>query len=307
MAEPSGGRRGLGRGLSALLDEADAPLVVEAPPGEAVIGLAGVREAPIELLRRNPDQPRRFFDEEALEELAESVRQKGLLQPILVRPAPGAPGEFQIVAGERRWRAAQRANLHVVPIVVRELDDLDVLEIGIIENVQRVDLNPLEEAQSYKILMDRFGRTQDMIAQSVGKSRSHVANILRLLSLPDTVREHLTAGRLTSGHARAIASAPEPGRLAEMIVDRGLSVRQAEALAREAQDRPDSAVRKPVKAPAYKDPNIAALEQDLGDVLGYVVEIIAADERGEVRVKFESIEQLDDICRRLSQLEPRLP
>jgi ParB family chromosome partitioning protein len=306
MAEPSGGRRGLGRGLSALLDEADAPLVVEAPPGEAVPGLSGVREAPIELLRRNPDQPRRFFDEEALEELAESVRQKGLLQPILVRPAPGAPGEFQIVAGERRWRAAQRANLHVVPIVVRELDDLDVLEIGIIENVQRVDLNPLEEAQSYKILMDRFGRTQDMIAQSVGKSRSHVANILRLLSLPDTVREHLTAGRLTSGHARAIASAPEPGRLAEMIVDRGLSVRQAEALAREAQDRPDAA-RKPAKVPVYKDPNITGLEQDLSQLLGYRVEILAAGERGEVRVQYETIEQLDDICRRLSQLEPRLP
>src|SRR4051812_4202339 len=177
MAEPNP-RRGLGRGISALIGESE-PLAGE--------GAEPPREAPIELLRRNPDQPRRHFDEAELEELAASIREKGVLQPILVRPAPNAPGEYQIVAGERRWRAAQRAGLHEAPILVRELDDLDVLEIAIIENVQRADLNPLEEATAYRSLMERFGRTQDAVAQVVGKSRSHVANAVRLLSLPDEV------------------------------------------------------------------------------------------------------------------------
>lgn len=196
----SEGRRGLGRGLSALLGEVDsAPAQA---PGETS---GNSREAPIELIRRNPDQPRRTFREDDLVELSDSIREKGVLQPILVRPAPGAPGEYQIVAGERRWRAAQRAGLKTIPIMIRELDDLAVLEIGIIENVQRADLNALEEALSYKVLMDKFGRTQEAIAQTVGKSRSHVANTLRLLALPEAVQSYLTSGELTAGHARAIA------------------------------------------------------------------------------------------------------
>ncbi len=291
-------QRGLGRGLAALLGEADAA-AVEAT-GVAAPAPAGVREIPIELIRRNADQPRRTFDEAELEELASSVRERGVLQPILVRPAPGADGEYQIVAGERRWRAAQRAGMRAVPAVVRTLDDIEVLEIGIIENVQRADLNPLEEAQAYRALIDRFGRTQDAVAQTVGKSRSHVANALRLLALPQTVREHLAAGRLSAGHARAIAAAPDPERLAQRIVERGLSVRDAEALARESVRSPSPDA--PARAPSIpkRSPDTAALESDLSDLLGLKVEILDRRGRGEVRVHYGSLEQLDEVCRRLS-------
>jgi ParB family chromosome partitioning protein len=221
MVEPAG-RRGLGRGLSALLDEGvvaetalrDTAKADQPPPSPG-------QDIPIELIRRNPDQPRRHFDETELEELADSIRQRGIISPILVRPAPGAPGEYQIVAGERRWRAAQRANLHAVPAIVRALDDGEVAEISIIENVQRADLNPLEEALGYKTLIDQFNRTQDAVAKVVGKSRSHVANALRLLALPEAVREHLISGRLSAGHARAVAAAPDPSGLAQTIVKDG--------------------------------------------------------------------------------------
>ena len=303
-------RRGLGRGLAALLGEEDAVVAVSPAAGEPRASGRSTTEAPVELLRRNPDQPRRSFDEAEIEELAASVREKGVLQPILVRPAPGAPGEWQIVAGERRWRAAQRAGLHVVPILVRDLSDLDVLEIGIVENVQRADLNPLEEAAGYKALMDRFGRTQSEVAQVVGKSRSHVANALRLLELPGGVLEHVTAGRLSSGHARAIAAAPDPHRLAETIVARGLSVRQAEALARSANDRPEPPPRVAPRAstrtsgtPASalpKDVDIAAIEHDLSLLLGLTVEIDVRGSGGEVRVGYRTLEQLDEVLRKLS-------
>ncbi len=291
------GRRGLGRGLSALLGEVD-------PPGEAQVSPEGThvsQQAPIELLRRNPDQPRRMFGEAELAELTESVRERGVLQPILVRPAPGAVGEFQIVAGERRWRAAQRAGLHVVPILVRPLDDAEVAEIGIIENVQRTDLNALEEAQGYRLLLERFGRTQEAIAKTVGKSRSHVANALRLLNLPAVVREHLEAGRLTAGHARAIAAAPDPERLARIIVDGDLSVRQAEALSRKV----DEAAPEPAKPRSHlkaraKDADTQALEQDLSEALGLKVEIADRGGVGEVRVRYATLEQLDGLCQRLS-------
>ena len=292
-------RRGLGRGLSALLGESSSPVA----EGATVAG-GGPQQTPVELLRRNPDQPRRHFGETELDELTESVREHGVLQPILVRPAPGAPGEFQIVAGERRWRAAQRAGLHVVPVLVRSFDDAEVAEIAIIENVQRADLNPLEEAQGYKALMERFGRTQDAISKTVGKSRSHVANALRLLSLPGVVREHLEAGRLTAGHARAIATSPDPERLARTIVDGDLTVRQAEALARKANgvEEPDAAPRagKPVRAPPAKDADTHALEQDLSESLGLSVEILDRNGSGEVRVRYASLEQLDNLCQRLS-------
>jgi ParB family chromosome partitioning protein len=299
MAEQQAGRRGLGRGLSALLGEADPALTSGPPAGvqtDAIEGLTA-REAPIELLRRNPEQPRRHFDETDLEELAASIKEKGILQPILVRPAPGAAGEYQIVAGERRWRAAQRAGLHVVPILVREFDDLDVLEIGIIENVQRADLNPLEEALGYKALIDKFGRTQDVVALTVGKSRSHVANMLRLLNLPESVRDHLAQGRMSIGHARAIATAPDPEALAESIVKHGLSVRQAEQLARKSLDRPAPAPRASRSA---RDADSAALEHDLAEALGLEVELIDRNGRGELRIRYQTLEQLDEVCRRLT-------
>ncbi len=291
-------RRGLGRGLSALLDEA-AEVAVS---GEGAGPVTGVYEAPIELLHRNPDQPRRDFSEADIDELAASIREKGVLQPILVRPLPDHPGEFQIVAGERRWRAAQRAGLRQMPVVVRELDDLEALEIAIIENVQRADLNAIEEALGYKALMERFGRTQDAVAQTVGKSRSHVANALRLLGLPEAVQLELRAGRLTSGHARAIAAAPDPATLAREVVERGLSVRDTEALARRAQgggDRPRPSAKP--SSGAEKDADTRALEEDLADVLGLRVDIHDRGGAGELRISYATLEQLDDLCQRLTR------
>jgi ParB family chromosome partitioning protein len=296
MAE-TGGRRGLGRGLSALLGE--AALSDEAGSGPGSSTASPAREAPVELLRRNPDQPRRYFPDAELEDLARSVREKGVLQPILVRPAPGVAGEYQIVAGERRWRAAQRAGLRQVPIVVREdLDDLDVLEIGVIENVQRADLNPLEEALAYLTLMDKFGRTQEQVAETVGKSRSHVANAVRLLSLPESVHALMVEGKLSAGHARAIAASPEAAKLAERIVAGGLSVRQAEALARSAPTSP-KIVRPPQET--RKDSDTHALEQDLSLALGLAVEIAHRGGSGSVTIRYATLEQLDDLCRRLSR------
>ncbi|PZR31991.1 ParB/RepB/Spo0J family partition protein [Caulobacter segnis] len=292
MAE---GRRGLGRGLSALLGE------VEAAPAQAPGDpSAGSRDAPIELLKRNPDQPRRTFREEDLEDLSNSIREKGVLQPILVRPAPGAPGEYQIVAGERRWRAAQRAGLRSVPIMVRELDDLAVLEIGIIENVQRADLNVLEEALSYKVLMERFERTQDAIAQTIGKSRSHVANTLRLLALPEEVQSYLVSGELSAGHARAIAAAADPVGLAKQIIAGGLSVRETEALARKAPTAP-SAKNKGGRPPRVKDTDTQALEADLSSVLGLDVTIDHRGGEGALTIRYATLEQLDDLCNRLTR------
>jgi ParB family chromosome partitioning protein len=287
-------RRGLGRGLSALLEESENT-VAEEPAS-----VAGVRVAPIELLRRNPDQPRRSFPDEEIDGLATSIREKGLLQPILVRPAPGAMGEYQIVAGERRWRAAQRAGLRDVPIIVRELDDAETLEIAILENVQREDLNPVEEAGGYKALIERFGRTQEAVAQVVGKSRSHIANTLRLLALPEQVQTMLIDGHLSAGHARAIMTAEDPTVLAKAVVERGLNVRDTEALARQASGRARPARSAPRPAPA-KDADTRALENDLSDVLGLAVEVIDQGGEGEVRIRYATLEQLDDLCRRLTR------
>ena len=290
-------RRGLGRGLSALLDEA-AEVAVS---GEGEAPQAGLRELPIELLHRNPDQPRRDFSETDIDELAASIREKGVLQPILVRPLADKPGEYQIVAGERRWRAAQKAGLYRMPVVVRDLDDLAALEIAIIENVQRADLNAVEEALGYKALMERFGRTQDAVAQNVGKSRSHVANALRLLSLPEAVQLELRAGRLTSGHARALVTAPDPAGLAREVIERGLNVRETEALARKVQgggDRPRASAKAPAGA---KDADTRALEEDLADILGLDVEIIDRGGAGEIRIVYATLEQLDDLCQRLTK------
>ena len=290
------GRRGLGRGLAALLGESETPIAASTSVADS-----GAQLTAIDLLRRNPDQPRRLFDEAELDELTDSIRERGVLQPILVRPAPGMPGEYQIVAGERRWRAALKAGLQDVPVLVRPFDDVEVAEISIIENVQRTDLNPLEEAQGYKLLIDRFQHTQEQIARTVGKSRSHVANLLRLLNLPASVRAHLEAGRLATGHARAIASAAEPERLAQAIVDGDLNVRQAEALARQKTGGAPKPTRRPVAKPAKtNDPDTQALQEDLCQILGLTVQILDAGGVGEVRLQYATLEQLDQICQRLS-------
>ncbi len=255
---------------------------------------------PIEALKPNPEQPRKLFDKNDLEDLAASIRDKGVLQPILVRPQPGEDGIWQIIAGERRWRAAQLARLTEAPIIVREMDDVEVFEVAIIENVQRSDLNPLEEADAYRVLMERFGRTQDAVAGVVGKSRSHVANTLRLLQLPEEVLWYVRHGKMSAGHARALITAPNPGGLAEQIVNEGLNVRQAEALARRAAEGPKPG-RKPKAAPPSGDgsADVAALEQDLADALGLKVELTDKGGKGEITIQYGTLEQLDDLCRRL--------
>ena len=260
---------------------------------------AGVQMAPIESLRPNPDQPRKVFDRDDLEELAASIRDKGVLQPILVRSHPKEDGVWQIIAGERRWRAAQLARLTEAPIIVKEMDDVAVFEVAIIENVQRADLTPLEEADAYRTLMERFGRTQDAVAGVVGKSRSHVANILRLLQLPEGVLQHVRTGKLSAGHARALITAPDPVSLADQIVAEGLNVRQAEALARRAAEGPRG--RKPGAASSGGEgsADVAALEQDLADALGLRVQLADRGGKGELTITYGNLEQLDDLCRRL--------
>jgi ParB family chromosome partitioning protein len=289
-------RRGLGRGLSALLGETEESAPAPSSSGAGVV-TEGAREIPIELVHANPDQPRRHFSEVEIGELEASIRDKGVLQPILVRPSPRTPGEFEIVAGERRWRAAQRAGLGAIPALVRTLDDDRALEISIVENVQREDLNAMEEAQAYKALMGRFGYTQDKASVAVGKSRSHVANTLRLMQLPESVQEHVLYGRLTAGHARAILSAADPEAVAQIILDKGLSVRDAEALAKGKSGSPKKASG-PRRAP--KDTDTAALEVELEDVLGMAVDITDRGGAGEVKIRYATLEQLDEICRRLN-------
>lgn len=287
--------RGLGRGLSALLGEASVTVDETA----AVTTEAGVLDKPIELLVRNPDQPRKVFTEAEIEDLSASIREKGILQPILVRPAPKDAGRFQIIAGERRWRAAQKAGLHSVPVIVREFNDIEVLEIGIVENVQRTDLNPIEEAQAYRVLMERFGRTQDAVAQVVSKSRPYIANALRLLNLPDRVQDHVLHGRLTAGHARALVSADNAEALADIIIEKGLSVRQAEALVRDQSA--GGMETKSAPKPRRVDADTLALESDLADALGLQVRLEDRGGKGELKLSYATLEQLDEICRRLMQ------
>jgi len=286
-------KRGLGRGLSALMSDVPATddTAGEAPPRPD-------RQLPIDVLVPNIHQPRRNFSEEALNELAASIREKGIIQPLIVRPAK-QEGLFEIVAGERRWRAAQSAQLHELPVIVREMTDSEVLEIAIIENIQRADLNALEEAEGYRQLMDRFGHTQERIADALGKSRSHVANLLRLLGLPDEVQAHLREGRLSAGHARALITAEDPAMLAREVIDKGLTVRKAEELARAG-----AAPRKrktPDNAPAEKDADTKALEGDISAALGMTVRIDhrSGGEGGQVSIGYDTLDQLDEICRRL--------
>jgi ParB family chromosome partitioning protein len=291
MAE---GRRGLGRGLSALLDEVET---ISTPEGRRA---AGVLDVAIELIRPNPDQPRRAFNESELDELAGSIRERGVLQPILVRPLPGQLNEYQIVAGERRWRAAQKAGLRAIPALVRDLADHEVMEVALIENIQRADLNALEEARGYQAMAQRFQRSPEAIGQVVGKSRSHVANTLRLIRLPAVVQEHLEAGRLTAGHARALLDLDQASELAERIIRQGLNVRQTEGLVRTMRSRKDQPAGREAASGA-KDADTRALEADLEDILGLKVEVRDRGGVGQLRLNYESLEQLDDLCRRLSR------
>jgi ParB family chromosome partitioning protein len=281
-------RRGLGRGLSALIEEASTP------PQAGGVRTASGLEISLEQIRAGPHQPRRRFDEAELEELAQSIREKGVLQPILVRPASSGAG-YEIIAGERRWRAAQRAGLHAIPALVRDISDAEAVEIAIIENVQRTDLSAIEEAEGFRMLAERFGRTQGQIAEAIGKSRTHVTNTMRLLQLPESVQAMVREGRLTAGHVRPLVGHKEAHLLARDIESYGLSARGAEDLVR-ARARPMRTMTSPPK-----DPDTAALESDLTDALGLSVEIRGAGETGEVRIYYRNLEQLDEICRRLSR------
>lgn len=300
--DPARGKQNrLGKGLSALIGEVEG--VGLSPPEDAPkeIGTTiGISEFAVSDIRPNPAQPRRTFSETELEELAESIRQRGIIQPILLRPDPDAPNQFQIVAGERRWRAAQRAGLATIPAVVRDMDELQLLEVGIIENVQREDLNPIEEAEAYGALVKRFGRTQENLAESVGKSRAHIANTLRLLSLGETSREHLRQGRISAGHARAALGAPDPDPVVDMAVAKKMSVRDVEALVKRLKEGGtlDTVARKVQSA--HKDVDTEALESDLARVLGLRVDIRQGGKGGELRIKYGDLEQLDELCRRLT-------
>ncbi|MEM6309236.1 MAG: ParB/RepB/Spo0J family partition protein [Pseudomonadota bacterium] len=289
-------KRGLGRGLSALMsDVAIDPAVHEgsAPPQTTL---------PIEYISANPDQPRKTFDADDMQDLSNSIREKGIIQPLIVRQL--AKNSYQLVAGERRWRAAQMVNLHAVPVVIRAFTDLEVMEIAIIENIQRADLNPVEEAVGYRQLMDKFGHTQERLAEALGKSRSHIANVLRLLNLPDSVLQLLQDGKLTSGHARALITADDPVSLARQIVAQGLSVRATEALVKKQAD--GQMKTKPTGATgisgASKDADTLALEGDLSAALKMRVTIDhqAAGEGGTLTVRYASLDQLDELCGRLS-------
>ena len=277
--------KGLGKGLSALLGEAPT----SAPPAEA-LSRGGPREIEIGRIRPNPHQPRTHFDETAIDELADSIAERGVLQPILLR----ASGDgFEIVAGERRWRAAQRAGLHAIPAIVREIDDSVTAELALIENIQREDLNAVEEAEGYRQLVNRYGHTQEAVAKIVHKSRSHVANLLRLLDLPESVRQSLMRGDINMGHARAIAAAPDPEALTREVVAKGLSVRQAEARARRAKRGPSELVLDKSRA---VDPDLAALERQLGDMLGVRVQVAHKGQGGQVSLHYSSLDQLDMIA-----------
>ena len=292
---------GLGRGLSALLGEAQR----EQPVAGAAVG-EGVTRVAVADIRPHPGQPRRHFDEDKLDELARSIEQRGLLQPIVVRPHGGG---YQIVAGERRWRAAQRARLHEVPVLVRALDDAETLEVAIIENIQRADLNAIEEAEAYARLIADYGHSQEEVGRLVNKSRSHVANLLRLLDLPAPVREAVADGRLSMGHARAVITAPDPEQLANEVMRRELSVRDTERLARGARGEPAAPRGRTGRgagaaAVEAQDADILALQRQLSDLLGLHVAIAHAPGEnggsGTVSLAYSSLDQLDMICQRLS-------
>ncbi|MEM1343393.1 MAG: ParB/RepB/Spo0J family partition protein [Pseudomonadota bacterium] len=297
--------RGLGRGLSALLGDVEPERAVEAVPSPDPAPVAVVAPAPrtpqtvaIDTIAPNPDQPRRRFIEADLSELAASIRERGIIQPLILRPDPNTEGRYQIVAGERRWRAAQIAELHEVPAIVREIDDATVLEVAIIENVQRADLTPIEEAQGYAQLIETFAYTQEALARIVGKSRSHLANTLRLLSLPEAVRALLASGELSAGHARALIGASDPVALARETVEKGLTVRQVEQLAKKRVAPPAA----PRRAPP-RDADTRMLEGDLSAAIGMKVQIrhSGPEGSGELRIRYRDLDDLDRLCQRLGE------
>ncbi len=292
MAED--GRSRLGRGLAALMGDV----------GEETKGVertrSATRKAPIEFIKANPRNPRRNFSDAELNELSASIKERGIIQPIVVRAIKGAADQFEIVAGERRWRAAQRAGLHEIPIITVEVNDAEALELAIIENVQRADLNALEEAMGYQALIDQYNHSQNDVARFVGKSRSHVANTLRLLQLSDTIKGYINSGQLTAGHARALVGQPNADELAHDIVNRGLNVRQVEALAHKDGGRTPAKSGKDKSRP-YKDADTMALERRVSDALGLNVTIDHRGKGGVLRVEYAELEQLEHVLRRLER------
>jgi len=303
MSEKKSKNRGLGRGLSALMADVSQP--DEAATAAVSSGQAS-QFAPIEKIHPNPDQPRRSFTKRDLEELAASIREKGVIQPLIVRERVGQDGSYEIVAGERRWRAAQMAQLHELPVLLRDFDDTEVLEIAIIENIQRSDLNPMEEAAGYRQLMEKFGHTQEKLSEVLGKSRSYIANLVRLLGLPEEVQTYLREDKLSAGHARALITANDPVALAKKVVSSGLSVRETENLVRKTasdEGSPRSGQKAATKGqkPA-KDADTKALEGDLSAALGMSVSIEHDDnkENGRVVIGYSTLDELDELCRMLS-------
>jgi len=290
--------RGLGRGLSALMADINETGETESSATESP--RRPDMNVPIESVRPNPDQPRRAFTQEALEELSDSIAEKGIIQPLIVRPDPQEEGLFQIVAGERRWRAAQMAQLHEVPVIVRDFDDTEVLEVAIIENIQRADLNPVEEAMGYRQLMDRFNHTQERLATAMGKSRSHIANLMRLLTLPEEVQSYLRDGQLSAGHARALVGSDDAVSIAREVINKGLSVREVEKLMRKPT-APTGGASRPHPA-GDKDADTKALESDLSAAIGMPVSIDhdADNGTGKISIKYADLGQLDDIIQILN-------
>jgi ParB family chromosome partitioning protein len=287
MADESRSR--LGRGLAALIGDA-----AEAPPGERA---RHQRRVPIEFVKPNPKNPRRVYSDEELDELAASIKERGIIQPVVVRAVRGVKDSYEIIAGERRWRAAQRAGLHDVPIVTLDVSDSEALELAIIENVQRTDLNPLEEAGGYQSLADEYHHSHDQIAKIVGKSRVHITNTLRLLKLPEPVKAYINAGKLSAGAARMLVSAADPEEMAREIVERGLNVRQVEALAKERANGSGKKKRKLTR----KDADTLALERRVSDALGLRVTVDHKERGGTLHVHYRSLDQLDDVLRRLER------
>ena len=293
-------RRPLGRGLSALLGDVnrDVSISGDTRTDERQDGNRSVRMIEISRIAPHPEQPRRHFDEQALLELAESIRTRGIIQPIIVRPVSG--DRYQIVAGERRWRAAQKAQLHQIPAIVREFSEAETLEIALVENIQREDLNAIEEAQAYRSLITQFHHSQDALARIVGKSRSHIANLIRLLDLPADVQDLVMVGQLSMGHGRALIGAADCSTLAKTIATKGLSVRETERLVRESRDGGRSAARSSSAQSTSRDPDLVAMEQHLTDLLGLKVGINHENGKGALTLQYSSLEQLDMICQKLT-------
>jgi ParB family chromosome partitioning protein len=286
----------LGRGLSALFGDADTSYQAPSRTSDVAAAKTSIlQKMPVAWLRSGMFQPRRHFDEDLLKELAASIRERGILEPLLVRPLPNATHSYEIIAGERRWRAAQIAGLHEVPVMVRELTDREALEFGIIENVQREDLSPLEEGEGYKRLLEEFGHTQEALAKIVGKSRPHITNMLRLLTLPEGVRKLIAEGKITTGHARALVPAKNPLAIAQEIVRKGLNVRQAETLAKRDQDNPE--IHK--KRVNSQDADVVALEKEMEKVIGLKVKIATKGKAGSLTLFYTDLDQLDDIIKKL--------